>query len=85
MNPPLFTITNIIFVIVALVPSLIAWIRLGPRVDQLEKDRDQATASRMLYRASQDAEVKVMRDCLTRLTTLQEVSERRLERLEERK
>ena len=53
------------------VPSVIAWIRLGPRVDGLEKSRIEHST-----------DIRAAQQCLIRLTVLQEVAERRLERLE---
>lgn len=66
-----FTTPSIVAIGLAAVPSIIAWIRLGPRVDRNEREL-----------AAQTAELRKASECLVKLTTLQEVAERRLERLE---
>jgi hypothetical protein len=66
-----FSTQSLVAICIAVVPSIVAWIRLGPRVDRLEKET-----------AAQGLEVREATKCLVKLTTLQEVAERRLERLE---
>lgn len=85
MSQAFFNMNSAVVILIAVIPSLVAWIRLGPRVDRLEKDAALDSAALLIKRAAQDAESQKMQDVLTRLTTLQEVAERRLERLEDKK
>jgi hypothetical protein len=73
-------------VFIASLPSLILaavfGIRLGPRVTNNETSiRDQGLEMKLAM-DRYDAQLRIMENCLTRLTTLGEVAERRLERLE---
>jgi hypothetical protein len=76
-NPASFSNQQIIvYMGCAAVPSIIlsviGWIRLGPRVDRIEREQ-----------TAQGIELRESTKCLVRLTTLQEVAERRMERLED--
>jgi hypothetical protein len=103
MNPTFSSSQVLAAIGVATVPSLILafvfWIRLGPRMVNVEVFKAEATAqlkaieicltrltelqkaAKDIY-TSNDTELKASAKILERLTTLQEVSERRLERLE---
>ena len=63
----------IIIGIVALIPSVFFLIRVGPRVQVLEKNQEKLLA------LSEE-----MSKVTTRLTALAEITEKRLERLEDR-
>ena len=66
------TIQTIVLVVIAAVPSFVAWIRLGPRVSGLEDWREEATSIN-----------HKMELAIERLVTLQESTERRIARLEQ--
>ena len=75
---------NLLLLAVALGSSITSWVRLGPRVDNLERSQKETIAELKVVAAKSEADARITANLITRLTTLQEVAERRLERLEDR-
>jgi hypothetical protein len=65
-----------------LILTVVAWIRLGPRMSNMESMGKEREITLKLAMDRYDTQLRIMENCLTRLTALGEVAERRLERLE---